>query len=415
MNRGYLRAALRWFRYRGLALAIVFACGLVALLAGVGVSDRGGVPEADLMTKIYYTLGLFVLGGMDLGVPQGGPSWARGLLWTAYFAAPVVTASALVEGVLRMIDPESWRLRRLNNHIVIAGAGNLALLYLQRLRETDPLADVVVVEKHLDATNIDVIQSRYRAKVVHGDIATDEIMSSVNLPRARQVLFLTGDDFANLEAATTMKQRWPELAERCRVHVSDLMLRRVLARTHSLERQIFNSHQVAAKSLVESRLSPYFKETPELDQVVLAGFGRFGQTVLDELLETCPDAFDRVVIVDIRADRWMSLFSEHRGDIDHEYTTVAGDMTDPQVWGQVAANIEMQRTSPVIVLGSDQDELNIQVALWLRARLDAEKTDARLFVRCFRNTALAEQLGEECGFEVVSVASLISKAMGTWL
>ena len=86
--------------------------GLTACWAGVGVTDRDGVGQADFMTKVYYTLGLFVLGGLDLGVPQGGPRWAQALLWFAYFGAPAITTSALVEGVLRAIRPDAFRLRR---------------------------------------------------------------------------------------------------------------------------------------------------------------------------------------------------------------------------------------------------------------------------------------------------------------
>lgn len=73
MENNYLRQVLRWFRFRGLALVGVFLCGFIAFLMGVGVTDRAGVADADTMTKLYYTLGLFVLGGMDLGVPRGGP------------------------------------------------------------------------------------------------------------------------------------------------------------------------------------------------------------------------------------------------------------------------------------------------------------------------------------------------------
>lgn len=415
MENNYLRQVLRWFRFRGLALVGVFLCGFIAFLMGVGVTDRAGVADADTMTKLYYTLGLFVLGGMDLGVPRGGPGWARGLLWTAYFLAPLVTASAVVEGVLRIIDPQTWKLRRLSDHIVIAGAGNLALLYLQRLREEDPDVHVVVVEKDLDATHIDLIRHRHRANIMRGDISSEAIMDSVNAAQARHILFLTGDDFANLEAATKVRERWPHLSKKLTVHVADLMLRRVLKRTDSLDANIFNSHQIAAQALVAGDLSKHFEETPNLDQVVLAGFGRFGQTVLDELLRECPDEFEKVVILDIKADRWFALFAEHHGEITFECHTISGDMTDPETWLRVYEHVDFEHSNPVIVLGSDQDEINIQVALWLRARLETLQHDeAKIFVRCFNNSALAARLAAECDFEVVSVADLISESMREW-
>ena len=75
---------LSWKSWSAIAL---FGCGLLGLLSGVEVSARSGVPQADLLTKVYYTLGLFVLGGMDLGTPayRATPFWRRctprGPLW----------------------------------------------------------------------------------------------------------------------------------------------------------------------------------------------------------------------------------------------------------------------------------------------------------------------------------------------
>ena len=74
-------------------LIIVLALGLIALSSGVTVSDREGVGGANLATKLYYVIGLFVFGGLDLGVPKDGPVWGRAMLWFVYFAAPAITTS----------------------------------------------------------------------------------------------------------------------------------------------------------------------------------------------------------------------------------------------------------------------------------------------------------------------------------
>ena len=58
----------------------------------MGVSERD-LADAGILTRAYYTLGLFFLGGLDLGTPVGGPEAARTVLWLAYFAAPLITGS----------------------------------------------------------------------------------------------------------------------------------------------------------------------------------------------------------------------------------------------------------------------------------------------------------------------------------
>lgn len=63
----------------GIAL-LAFTVAVSAFEAGVGVSGQPGLPEAGLVTKTYDALGLFVFGGLDLGVPDSGPFWGRAIL-----------------------------------------------------------------------------------------------------------------------------------------------------------------------------------------------------------------------------------------------------------------------------------------------------------------------------------------------
>src|SRR5262245_50860720 len=98
----------RGIRGRLFVLILVFVSGLTAFLLGAEASDRSSIAEAGILTKIYYSLGLFVLGGMDLGTPTGGPLIARVLLWFSYFAAPAVTVSAVIEAVLYLAQPQVW-------------------------------------------------------------------------------------------------------------------------------------------------------------------------------------------------------------------------------------------------------------------------------------------------------------------
>ena len=140
----------RWIGWRWWAAAILFLLGFGGLLAGVDVSERPGVADASNMTKAYYTLGLFVVGGLDIGTPQGGPWLARTALWIAYFGAPLLTASAVIEALIKVISPGRWQLRRLANHIIIFGSGRLTLSYLRLLRRNSPNVKVVVVDEKFD-------------------------------------------------------------------------------------------------------------------------------------------------------------------------------------------------------------------------------------------------------------------------
>ena len=101
--------------------------------------------EADLLTKVYYAFGLFVLGGLDLGTPTGGPLFGRILLWAAYFAAPIWTASAVFEAILNALRPPVWRVKSIKNKIVIIGSGELAIGFLNRIKAAGNTHRVIVI------------------------------------------------------------------------------------------------------------------------------------------------------------------------------------------------------------------------------------------------------------------------------
>lgn len=406
------QAAMRFLSWRGPIAILIFALGFVAFEAGVGMTDRPGLPGADFVTHIYYTLGLFVLGGMDLGVPSSGPAWAQLLMWTCYFAAPAVTASAVVEGLLRAIRSESWITLPPRRHIVIAGAGKLAELYLDRLREVHRSKKVIVVELNPDQAIEDLFREQYGAEVRAGDITNPLLLESLNLRAADRILLLTGDDFTNLDAATRiLNMEGDAVASRVVIHVSDIRMVRVLKKTRSrllTSCGLFNSHHIAATHLVQTRLLEHFKRTHPRDIVVLAGFGRFGQTMLDELQLHAQGCFDTMILLDTDARMRVADFQEQVGFISgYRHHVVDGDLQDPAIWWELQSRFKFDETEPVFILGSGDDATNLRTAMWLAQRFPS----AYVVARMFRESDFAQVVAQESGFSVVSVAALVQRSM----
>lgn len=396
-----------WWRF-SLLVSIVLI-GYIGLAAGVGLSERPDIHQAGAATRLYSVLGLFVFGGLDLGMPTGGPTWARRLLWLAYFGAPAITTSAIVEGILRILRPEAWRLWRLKDHIVVAGCGRFAQLFMLRIRDRDPGRRLLVIERSADSPHLQAVSETPRTEVLLGDITSEAVLRSLRLEKAQGVLLLAGDDYANLDAASRISAMHPELTHRIVAHVSDIQLLRLIEQKNLLPGvRKFNGYRKAAGYLVQEILRPHFELTERLDTVVLAGFGRFGQTVLAELQSQAEGLFQTVVLIDLEAGVRHAVFGEQVGFRD-SYTVhiKKGDLKDPALWAEVHESLGNLGTRPVFVLGCGRDSDNIRTALWLSDKFN----DARIVARCFDQSSFTRDISQEGGFEIVSTADLLRASL----
>nr|WP_255216281.1 NAD-binding protein [Pseudenhygromyxa sp. WMMC2535] len=393
----YLRAA---------ALATAFALGFLGLCSGVDLSER---PLADegLWAKAYYALSLFVIGGTDLGTPIGGPAWGRAILWAAYFFAPLITASALVETALRILNPAALRVRRLRGHVIVGGGGRLALLYVKRLRETEPHVPVVVVERDPAAPRLAELQGVYKVTIVLGDVRSDELLTAVAVERARRVMLLTGEDFANLDAAARIAARAPALHGHIAAHVSDLGFMHALPPGAATDYEIFNGLESAAVHLVKESLLARFESTAYRDLVILAGFGRFGQTVLDQLQTHASGSFSAVILVDLEAEAEARRFAERPGFGDYACHVIEGHVGDSLIWSAVDEVMAREIGDPVIVVGTGFEGTNLHVALDLIRRYPG----AHITVRTFGQSPFTRQVAEATGLHPITLGRLIAGAM----
>ncbi len=393
---------------RGLAFAVVYLAAVAALSLGVGVSERD-LSDADIFTRAYYALGLFVLGGLDLGVPTGGSTFPRSVLWVAYFAAPLITASALLETAMRLLVPLARRVRPPTDHIVLGGAGRLSLMYLQELRKRGSDRFVILVEQDRNHRAFGDLRGEERVQLIRGDITSDPVLKGLNLAEAHRVLLLTGDDFANLDAAARTLRLAPRLAGRIIAHVSDLgFMRQTAGSSVARDCEVFNGHEFAARRLVREHLAKRFIGTPYRDMVVLAGFGRFGQTVLHELQQKAPGMFGPVVIIDERATRNARVFEEEPGfSADYERAVVDADILDPDVWRDIGETVSMESRPPVVIVGSGDDGTNLHTAL----AVSRSHPGALVIVRSFRNSPFMEEVVSEAGAHRFNLGELIIDGM----
>jgi hypothetical protein len=402
---------LKGLTYRVAVAVFALMIALAALEAGVGLSGQPGLPQAAWPTKVYYALGLFVLGGLDLGVPSSGPWWGKTMMWVAYFGCPAIATAAVVEGVGRLLQRRRDGLANLTDHTVIVGDTKLAELYVDSLGDpTLAGRDLLLIDPETHQPTASDSRARKGLKQVTGDITSKLLGERVDMDEASLVLLLTDDDVANLEAGLFIRKQFEVDPEKLVVHLSDIALKRDVEEADNIPEDLtlFNSHEIAAEHLLEEQIETFFHGTDYADEVVLAGFGRFGQSMLEQLDREMPGEFDSVVLMDPEASFEHRVFDE-QVDLNGDYSvhTIDGDMRDPDNWDEAMDHLDEATKEPVIVLGADDDAVNLQVALWLQRR----DSEAKLYVRTMGSTRLADAMVEEDRFEIENVDERIVKHM----
>jgi Trk K+ transport system NAD-binding subunit len=403
------RRRLGWV-VRGASFAVVFALGLVAFQLGVGATDRPHIPDASFLVHVYYALGLFVLGGMDLGTPLGGSGFGRALLWTAYFLAPIVTTGAVLETAFRLVGRTTFERRRLRDHFVVAGLGKLGIDFMTALRSWAPKQTLVAVSRDAEKAAGNHVRRHFGARAFAADIKHKSAFHPLSLERARGVALLTDDDLLNLEVAFRLAHQHPQL--NVIAHVSDIALERAVnelepsavhQRVH-----LFNAHRIAAEHLYEHYLSSYFRETAAKDVVVVAGFGRFGQSIVEFLEGEAGTELAGVIITDRSARTSLRTFqAQVRVERAVPRAAIDGDLLDPETWNAIGRELESLKAPPVFVIGCDDDRVNLRSAMYARRRWP----EARIFVRCQNASSFTDSLGSRCDFTTLSIDAVVTEAL----
>lgn len=391
-------------------MVIVSACALISMEMGVGFSERPGTVDSSWMLRFYDTIGLFVLGGLDLGEPIGGTAFWRILMWFSYFGAPAITGLAVVETLLKTIAPGHWHFRKIRNHTIIVGTGSIGEIYLNRLRTLDPGAPIIVVEPERDVAEGSAVLSEGGPIYVTGDVQSDIFLERLRLEKARRIVFATSDDFLNLDVATRVLDRVPTLGEDIIIHVADLSLLRAVEATRvARECTTFNTFHVAATHLVRTELLEWFHHTVEDDIVVLGGFGRFGQTVLGELQAHAGERFNKVILIDPQIEAMAAQFDEQVGfrDDHYEHYLISSDLGNPGTWKEIERRFDLHSHTPAFVLGSSNDATNIRSALTVQKMYK----ETRSFARVSEHSSFAEDLAKDTGVRIISLAALLTESM----
>ncbi len=404
----------RIFRFGG-TLA-VFVLALYGFAGGADTSNISDLHDKTPLEWVYYAASLFVFGGTDLGTPlPQGPMLPRTALWIAFYLAPLITTTVVADALLSILRARAAHERFLREHVVLVGSGDLALAYLAAVQAVDPERRVLLLEHRADLAfpEFGIEEGARNLTRVRGNVLQDSVLQALALGRAHRAVVIADDDLLNLECAWAIHALNPALP--VAAHVADLALLRPVNRMSRARRSadgprgpsVFSTHRIAALQLYDEQLGAHFENTGARDDVVIAGFGRLGQTFLELLLARGEEEVARVLVVEPGATRAVRQFAADVDTGSIQVLAVDGALDDPGTWEQVAATLVAGQGASLALLAHADSLLNLRAAMLMRARLP----DTRSFVRSFRRTAFADALAQQLDMEVFALEDMLREAL----
>ena len=357
----YLRPKLVELRRRtwtGVRLALLL--GVVGL--GVLTFQRVAPPGEAVLgfwSALYVTLQCFALDAPFLPGPGMPGGWALAL-WVVIFGAPLVTAGALLEGVLTLwwhLDGPEARAAAMRGHVVVCGAGDHGQAVAAGVLASGKRC--VLVDTRPASAGLVTVGTE-QLPLIQGDATDADVLRLAGTARAEAVYFTTGDALVNLNGALAAAGLTGDT--RIYAMVDDAEADRLLLEGFPPEItariKLLDQFRAAAEELVREFTAPLVRcSESSAPHIAVVGFGRFGQALVNALREApvaaCPLT---LTVVDFRAE------SRAKGlDLPEAWRVLP--------WQGNAEEWVMDADAPdVVFLCADNDALNLRCAARLRRR-----------------------------------------------
>ena len=315
--------------YRLLPTVLVFVFALLAFKNGVYFEGKPNISSDTIFVQIYYTIGLFLLAGIDLGMPMGGTEFHRFLLFISYFLAPLITVLAVIEAVLKSISPDYLK-RAFKNHVVIIGASKEAISIIHGwndpVNQLDEAVEhlqyhegtkLLIVEKDSNNTKLEYfreLSSKRKVKIIIGDINHSEILSKLNVKEALGCIITTNSDILNINIALKLQKEYKIKAENIITRVEDFDLQYLINDDDDIT--FTSSHRKLANCFFHKYIETFLY----LENLVIFGFGTFGQNILESISRSIK--FNNLIIVDPDAEQKYQNWLYKKKIFNSDYKTL---------------------------------------------------------------------------------------------
>jgi len=308
------------------------------------------------LEALHSSLRVFVLD------PPAYPSGLDGggiALWTLIFLAPLITTAAVADFVRATLLSGEVLAQGYAGHVVICGAGEHGAVIARRAHAKG--FKVVMLDRDVAHTGL-VKQRGYTAVIVRGDMTDPVDLTATCVQNAAHVFFAGGDPLVNLRGAGACRELVHHgaalhvLADNASLH-DDVLAPMALDRD-----DIVDQFGVAARTLANlPQVHRAMERATGRAEVVIVGFGRFGQALLREL-----QALERSAVCVTLVDRKARDKATQWNTENPSPWRIVGDETrDGLRWATALRG----HPPDVVFLCLDNDAMSLRIATTLRKKL----------------------------------------------
>ncbi|HEX6487884.1 MAG TPA: NAD-binding protein [Candidatus Dormibacteraeota bacterium] len=204
-----------------------YVLGAVAALVLLSTVVLAGTGQMSALDALYFTITTITTIGYGDITLRFSPLWIRifGMLLELIGAGALAVFFAVITDALvgvRLRQALGTLHRSLDDHVVVAGLGNLGHRVAELLHARD--LPVIAMESNEAAKAIAEVR-RFGVAVVVGDARESANLRNLGIESARCLVVCTDDDATNLEIALTARTLHPDLKVVIQLHDPDLAAR----------------------------------------------------------------------------------------------------------------------------------------------------------------------------------------------
>ena len=430
-----LLVGIRHFLNRNKWVIILIAV-IIGTVCSMLVDFTNPDENAHWYNALWHTFQIFTIGA---SFPHDGPWYAYYPLIVLYFFIPIVTLSFINDMFNSFLNLPKKKYDNLTDHVVIAGLGKtgdfLSRQFAQNTRSRN--INVLVIDNDTELIKKNTFLNSNIKYLLEDISKTGEntFIERANIKKAKLFITLTGNDFANLDAAFLLKKEKEK--PYCFIQISDIHLLHAIREDPSKyfsskenKIHIINSYEIVATKVVREILSRKNEKIKDKEvHFVIAGFGNFGKMIYEQIIiQQSNNKSDNysICVVDTDSDINDEIFSTSitLNEIDSKNKKMPISADSPQYLNSDIRKMgtwegvfnENKNKFIVVIIATDNDTNNLIAALRIQKVMEIRQQEINLVCRFFRNPLILLEMPNvtACTFSDIFHAELnqmINKAI----